>query len=395
MMERLEFNNEDILKFDINGLKDIHDSISKIFEEFKLPKDKNKPVLLKPNLNNDMIALTGGTTDLRIIVAVIMHLKKKGHSNIVIGDGPNTGMYHGNIDVFKRLRIKELAKRFDIKHIDFNYADSVEKNIGRHRTRIAKICYDSFFINIPKIKTHTEAKMSCCMKNLVGCNVGLNKRAVHWHLGKSITELNCILKPDLNIIDGLIAMEGDGPSRGMPKKLNLILAGKNSFMLDYYVSKITGIDDISYLEHAKNKGLIKAENIAIDNKYNLRKPKNHKIVNFLLKNYFVLPRYWVAFNWLFDMKSIGMLLTMLNIRQDSFDDDEIDVVFKKDVVVESKINNICPVGLKISNKKFKFDEKCIKCMYCYAVSKHIKVEGNLGFFKKHEDIYSGHWKGII
>lgn len=395
MMERLKFNDENILKFDIDGLKDVHNSISNIFEEFKLPKDKNKMVLLKPNLNNDMIALTGGTTDLRIIVSVIIHLKKKGHNNIIIGDGPNTGMYHGNIDVFERLRIKEIAERFDIKYIDFNYADSVEKNIGRHKTKIARVCYDSFFINMPKIKTHTEAKMSCCMKNLVGCNVGLNKRAVHWDLGKNITELNCILKPDLNIIDGLIAMEGDGPSKGTPKKLNLIIAGKNSFVMDYYISKIIGINNIGYLEQAKKMGLIYDEMLNVDDRYFIEKPGQHKIINFMLRNYFVIPRYWKIFNWLFDLKITGNLLAKLNIRQDSYDDKGIDVNLSKDGIIGKEIDDFCPVSLKISDKKFKFNGKCIKCMYCYAVSKKIKIEGDLGFFKKHEEIYSRHWKGII
>lgn len=392
-MERLKFNKEKILKFeDIDSLELVEYSILQIFREFDLPKDKNKKILLKPNLNNDMIALTGGTTDLRIIIAIVKYLKKNGYKNIVIGDGPNTGMYHEGIDVFKRLRIKEIAKRFDINYIDFNNADYIEKELNGNKTRIAKICYDSFFINLPKIKTHTEAQLSCCMKNLVGCNVGLSKRAVHWDLTKNIVELNIMLKPDLNIVDGIVAMEGEGPSKGMPKRLNLMLAGKNSFALDNYISKLTGINDVSYLEYAKNKGLIYNEIIDIEPRYALELPKRHTIINFMLRNYFVLPRYWKMFNWLFDLDFIGKILTRLNIRQDSFDNKEIDVILRKNGIIFKGIDDFCPVSLKISDKNFKFDKKCIKCMYCYIASANIRADGKIGFFRNQEQEYAKYWK---
>jgi len=393
-MEKLLSNNETILKFDVKTLKDVHSSISKIFNEFKLPEDKKKTILLKPNLNNDMLALTGGTTDLRIIVAVIMALKKRGYKKIVIGDGPNTGIFHAKLDVFSRLRIKEIAKRFNISYIDFNNSDYIEQYIGSHKTRIAKICYDAFLINMPKIKTHTEAKLSCCMKNLVGCNIGLNKRAVHWDLTRNIVELNKILKPDLNIVDGLIAMEGDGPSKGTPKKLNLMLAGKNSFILDYYVSRLTNIKNIPYLDYARELGLLQEDGLKFDNKYNIKNTKSHFIVNFLLGNYFVLPRYWKIFNWFFDLNATGYLLSALNIRQDIYDNTEVNAEIKKISNVNKNLDDICPVMLKISDKNFKFDSKCIKCMYCYMVSENIKAYGNIGFLKSQEKVYSRYWNNI-
>ncbi|MBS3095435.1 DUF362 domain-containing protein [Candidatus Woesearchaeota archaeon] len=393
-MERLEFNGKRILRFDAENLKEIRGSVNAIFKEFKLPKDKKGTILLKPNLNNDMISLTGGTTDMRIIVAVITHLKKHGYNNIIIGDGPNTGMYHAGIDVFGRLRIKEIAKIFSVKYIDFNNAEYVEKNLGKRKTEIAKICYDSFFINMPKIKTHTEAGMSCCMKNLVGCNAGLNKRSVHWNLGKNIVELNQILKPDLNIVDGLIVMEGDGPSKGTPKKLNIMLAGNDSFAIDYYISNLVGIGNIRYLEHAKNVGLIHDEKILAGDKHYLKKPGNHAVVNFFLRNYFVLPRYWNMFNWLFELKTTGKLLTKLNIRQDIFDNSEINVKLNKTGNVDRSVDDFCPMMLNISKKGFKFDGKCIKCMYCYAVSKNIAAEGDLGFFREQERNYSKYWHNL-
>ena len=58
-----------------------------------LPKSAQASVLLKPNFNSNMNALTGNTTDLRIINALIQFLKEKGYRNITIGEGTNSGFY--------------------------------------------------------------------------------------------------------------------------------------------------------------------------------------------------------------------------------------------------------------------------------------------------------------
>lgn len=297
----------------IKTLDDIYYVIRDILLNTQLPS-KNTKILIKPNFNNDMPSSTGGTTDLRIIICLVLQLKKLGYKDITIGDGPNCGMYYANIDVFHRLGVDSLAKKLKVNLVDFNKdIVIVETKIGNHNFKLTHWIQDCFFINVPKIKTHTEAKLSCCMKNLVGCNVGLNKRTMHWDLNNYIHELNVMFPPDLNIVDGIIVMEGDGPSKGTPKELNLILSGTNSFELDYYISKRTGLK-ADYLDYALEEGLIKK--LAIKKKYHLRPAKPHPIINFMLKNYFVLPRYWKVFSWIFDSEFIGNILTKLNIRQD-------------------------------------------------------------------------------
>ena len=48
-----------------------------------LPKSVKAKVLLKPNFNSNMNALTGNTTDLRVITVLIQLLQKKGYKNII------------------------------------------------------------------------------------------------------------------------------------------------------------------------------------------------------------------------------------------------------------------------------------------------------------------------
>jgi Uncharacterized conserved protein len=49
------------------------------------------------------------------------------------------------------------------------------------------------------------------------------------------------IKPIVSIIDGIHAMEGNGPSAGDIRKLGLLFAGVNPYELDYVASDLVGI----------------------------------------------------------------------------------------------------------------------------------------------------------
>ena len=317
-------------------MSEIEESIDNILSYFSylLPVKKTASIFLKPNLNNDMIALTGGTTDLRIIVAVIKALKKRGYNNITIGDGSNSGAYYNKIDVMQRLKIKDIADKFNAKTIDLNRCPS--RTIDFKKTHVANICLDAeFFINLPTIKTHTEAEFSCALKNMVGCLQGLNKRNVHWNLAEGILAINDYIKPDLHIVDGLIVMEGNGPSQGTPKRLDRIWVGTNPYVLDMTIAKLVGFDNVTYL---KKLNLPEQKEImGIKQRYELKKPKHHPVINILLKNYFVLPRYWLIFKHIFDSKLVGKLLVAFGIRQDDFLDKD---AFIKEIYSDKKFKNL-------------------------------------------------------
>ena len=64
-----------------------------------LPQDADARILIKPNLNSNMNALTGNTTDLRLVASVIEFLKEKGFRDITIGEGSNSGFYRNRFSV--------------------------------------------------------------------------------------------------------------------------------------------------------------------------------------------------------------------------------------------------------------------------------------------------------
>jgi len=348
-----------------------------------------------------MNALTGNTTDLRVLVAVIDFLKKSGYNNLIVGDGTSSGFYRNKVNVAKRLRIDKVVEKFDVKFIDLNYAPSVEIDFENGiKADIAKICVDAdYFINIPKMKTHFETIMSVSLKNLIGCLVGLeNKQKVHYSLYKNILHLANKIQPDLQVVDSLIAMEGAGPSKGIPVKRNLIIVGEDPFLVDMACAKLAGFSyrEIRPLRAAEDLGLITPERIRYTDGLDVsnyvkkfKRPKVNPFVGFVnnqrWQKYFIKFRLSPGINSIFNSKLVGEMLNFSGLRQDIFimKDDEVASLN----LINEKCNDCrvcreyCPMSLDLPGEINNVEKGCIGCLYCYFVCprKAIALEGDVGF----------------
>ena len=228
-----------------------------------LPASADARIVIKPNLNNDLNALTGNSVDLRVLDALVSHLKRCGYHNICIADGPNVGIERRGIDVFQRLGVRALCQHHAIQLIDLNSDLGIPFSLAAGANpKVARTILDSdFLISVPKIKTHCEAMLSCAMKNWVGICVGQDKRDMHLDLGQNIALLNTHIKPDLVIVDGIIGMEGNGPGDGTPVALRQLIVSTNAHLNDLVVARLMGIDidTVPYLKHALRFGDISSE----------------------------------------------------------------------------------------------------------------------------------------
>jgi len=368
------------------------------------PESADSKILLKPNLNSNMNALTGNTTDLRILSAVIQYLKEKGYADIVIGEGTNSGYYRNKISVISRLKVDELAGYYGVKVKDLNYTEPYEIEFdGGIKAQVAKDCIDAdLFINLPKLKTHFEMGMSVCLKNLMGCLIGQeNKKKTHKNLAENILLINKVVKPHLHIVDAVIAMEGLGPTRGTPIRLDKILVGTDPYLIDLVCAKIAGFDyrQVRTLEISENKGLLIpahhrfAESLDLGNiQRSFAPPKPGPLAAFIhspkRQKYFLKLRATKLFSYLASTDWFGNLLFLTGLRQDVFTKDEMSC--KGLYLDEGKCNHcnicqdVCPIGLDLPNYLEKMDERCIHCLYCYSAcpKRAIEFKGELGFFSE-------------
>lgn len=386
------------------GVKEIRQRVSEVFSSdmAKLPPSKKARIALKPNLNANMNALTGNTTDLRLIASVIEELKDRGYSDIRICEGTNSGYYRSNISVISRLKVDSLAGYYGVRAVDLNYSEPVYVEFENGvKAGVAKDVLEAdFLINMPKLKTHFEAGMSVCLKNLMGCLVGQeNKKKTHQSLAKNILNINKRLRPGLHIVDGLISMEGLGPTRGTPLKTGFIIAGTDPYLIDLACSKVAEFDyrKVRTLKAAEDAGLLTREHhdyiasmdlSGLSRKF--KEPKANFFASFIhspkRQKYFLAIRNTALFNFLCSTSFLGWLLFKSGLRQDNFIKEEMrfeGFSFKKDLCRDgcSKCAEYCPVQLKLPQAFEKGMKDCIGCQYCFLVcpTKAIGFKGALGF----------------
>lgn len=316
--------------------KDIYQFFNQCIDNYKniLPNDKNSKILIKPNFNSNMNALTGNTTDLRLLSVAIKLLKDLGYSNIVIGEGTNSGFYRNNINVMQRLKVDELAKYYGVLLKDFNYSQGYDIELtNRVKVSVAQDCFESdLFINMPKMKTHFEVGMSICLKNLIGCLIGQeNKKKMHSNLAENILVLNQYVQPHLHVVYALVAMQGLGPTRGSPIRMDLTILGNNPFIIDLFCARLANFNytDITPLKCAQSKGLIgEAQHGFVDGLdiKDVQKTFDYPdpgIVSKIIhhpkrQKYFLRLRETKLFSYLASTKWFGKLLYQLGLRQDQF-----------------------------------------------------------------------------
>jgi len=225
----------------------------KIEEMFGLinyvPKKDN--IFIKPNIVDSESPKTGIITSPKVVEAIILYFKKYyPDSKITIGEGP--AVHVGWENLMKKAQYKYLADQYDVAFANLDEVKRVEFNWSNGVLSLPKYLQTHEYINVAKMKTHMQATVSLCMKNQKGLLQKKTKKDCHrkYELFNSIKQLSEVAKPDLNIIDGIQALEGTGPLKyGDKKNVNLLVASQNIYAADNVGATIMGFDakEIDYL----------------------------------------------------------------------------------------------------------------------------------------------------
>ncbi len=182
-------------------------------------KNYNK-ILIKPNFVLGRSSKTGVTTDWSIIEAVIEEVKKANKQAAIIESG---GMGYTSKNNPLVIGFKKYCESLGIEFIDPLKC----KNVKINGIEIPEIVMNSGIINIPKIKTHEITIISNAIKNLFGLIPPKSRYYIHSKdLDKGLSDVFKIIKPQMNISDGLNIMHGNGPALGKIFNSNII-AGSN------------------------------------------------------------------------------------------------------------------------------------------------------------------------
>lgn len=216
-------------------------------------------VLIKPNIVRNQEP--PDTTDPAIVEALINIIKRKNPSVIWIADGSGEG---NTLENFKALGYLPVAERTGAVLVDLNYGEMINVSIPGGGVIFNSFLFNRIvveadvFISLACMKTHSQAVVTLTMKNLIGIApssiYGYPPSSTKWILHEKagekgdqymagvIVDLCKARKIDLAIIDGRIAMEGQGPHEGDPVKLDLLIVGADPVATDTVASAIMGFD---------------------------------------------------------------------------------------------------------------------------------------------------------
>lgn len=214
--------------------------------------------LLKPNMISAKSAGEGVTSDLRIISALAKMVKEAG-AHPMVGDCPGTAAYTHPETVFEATGLKALCELegIELRVLDHDRPVIVTNPWGVVATEFfvpALVVECEGVINVPKFKTHSLTTLTAGVKNLFGLLPGGQKAESHIktkndpeRFSNLLVDLYVAVEPylKLNVLDAIVAMEGEGPISGDTVVLDLVLASHNPLALDMVASVLAGWDPMT------------------------------------------------------------------------------------------------------------------------------------------------------
>ncbi len=251
---------------------ELEEVINKVYQALdgldSIKKMKPGKVLVKTNLLKKNKPEDGVTTHPFIVEGVVRFLQDRGHT-VLIGDSPGGPFISSMLKViYESSGIADVAKRTGC---DLNYdTDSIDVHFDeamylKNMKLVKAFTEVDYIVSCGKLKTHTMMTYTGAVKNLFGFIPGVIKADYHLNLNDLDQFANMLIdiceyiKPVFSVLDGIEAMEGDGPSSGDIRKLGLILAGDNPYDLDYAATQITGLENVPTIIESRKRGLLSKE----------------------------------------------------------------------------------------------------------------------------------------
>jgi uncharacterized protein (DUF362 family)/Pyruvate/2-oxoacid:ferredoxin oxidoreductase delta subunit len=330
-------------------------------ERFVKPGER---VMIKPNLLAAKAPEAAVTSHPEVVRAVI-ELVQEARGIALVGDSPGIGNPR---KVAEKAGIMEVIEETGAEFVPFVETAAVAGTGTFRQFELARPYLEADrLINIAKLKTHEMMTMTCCVKNLFGAVVGTEKAA--WHLkagadkelfAQMLLEVYRLREPDLNIVDAVVAMEGNGPGSGDPRQVGLLLAGENAVAVDVIAAEIASIPrKFLYVENAAAKLSLPGAN---RNEIECRgcHPNELNVQPFRLPHLsdvqFGLPGF---------MKN--RLRNQLTSRPEAIND-------------KCELCGICvracpPDAIRVEGGRLRFDyQRCIRCFCCRELCPHAALE---------------------
>jgi uncharacterized protein (DUF362 family)/Pyruvate/2-oxoacid:ferredoxin oxidoreductase delta subunit len=220
-------------------------------------------VLVKINHLSPASSADRGIITHPVFVEAILHLLRDCSANITVGDDIESIASDG----FAVSGFREMCQRAGVDLVNFKEKGFVETECSGHflkKAYFSKVALEAdVVINLPKLKTHSLTVLTGGVKNMYGTIPSGFRIRFHGEyvrpedFSQVLVDIFSAIKPQLTVMDGIVAMEGEGPASGSLREVGVILASRDTVALDAVATKIIGLDpaDIYTTEYAAERRL--------------------------------------------------------------------------------------------------------------------------------------------
>jgi len=225
---------------------------------------RGRRVVLKPNLveyHSDRVV----NTDPRFVAAAVEVFRQLDARQVIVAEGP--GHRRDTEWLLEESGLESALRAVQAPFVDLNleplFPVTLTANLsGLGRLWLPRAVLDTdIVVSMPKMKTHHLVGATLSMKNmfgiLPGTKYGWPKNLLHWRgIEQCVVDVNVAVRPAFAIIDGIQAMEGDGPIYGDRVEAGVIVLGDRLTAVDSTAARIMGIQPghLTYLYRMLERG---------------------------------------------------------------------------------------------------------------------------------------------
>ncbi len=212
---------------------------------------RGRRVVLKPNF---VEFDPGGVinTNPVLVAAAVQAFRRLDAGEVIVAEGP--GHRRDTEYLLTASGLRDVLRDTGARYVDLNL-DSARRVTALSRYTTLQKLYIAetvagadLLVSMPKMKTHHWAGVTLSLKNMFGVLpggvYGWPKNVLHWAgIEQSILDINASLDvPRLNIVDGIVGMEGNGPIQGRARNSNVLLFGEDPVAVDATAARLMGVD---------------------------------------------------------------------------------------------------------------------------------------------------------
>lgn len=225
-----------------------------------------RKVFVKPNMSHPGY-IPGVVTD-PVLLSELVALLRDGAEEVVVGE--SNGFNYPCRSAFENTGIETAVKQAGGTVINLSEDKVVKVNFPSHctlkRLFLPKTVLDAdAVVDVALMKTHEFAMYSGAIKNLFGCVPSDRRIYLHPYLPEVFYRLYTVFKPQLTVMDARVGIEGNGPTKGNPVKMDLMLTSTDALALDVTATKIMCSDwKQTYLNFIAAKTGFRADAIKVE-----------------------------------------------------------------------------------------------------------------------------------